>query len=465
VLLTGYRAAAPGHRLRSTALALLAFPLYAIGAVVTGRPELSYGVPTLAVAAFLAGQVASELRAASERREAQARAEAELRLLTEERLRIARELQDVISHGIATIGVQAGVAAHVINEHPELLDKVASAVATVNGRVQDILNLLTDQGFVLEDVGPENYQTDVPVSPEVEEKVRSIFDLLRSVGPETVKGLPPVADVFATGEGGRSDLSGCVGTAERHPQRTSGWGVERPQRCDQLDACDNNTQGFGCSLRFSAGTGRHRQSSCRDPAGIVGESPRIGRPDLRHLAGLSGSLGREERGFSNSPVWISADAVLTARGVRPKRYETEGKRWAHGHRTEDRIAVGQALAQLDAAPAAWRERLAAIPAHRHPADWLWQRWLGKTLPLPRRGLLERDWQKALVVLLTLLAGIAVLWQVLSPILHTLILFALAAVLAFAPSGLVDMLTHHRWQPAGRYCGGLSRGVLAGAIKG
>jgi predicted PurR-regulated permease PerM len=67
----------------------------------------------------------------------------------------------------------------------------------------------------------------------------------------------------------------------------------------------------------------------------------------------------------------------------------------------------------------------------------------ETLPLPRRGLLDRDWQKALVVLLTLLAGIAVLWvlwQVVSPILHTLILFALAAVLAFALSGPVDVLT-------------------------
>ncbi|HEY0584078.1 MAG TPA: AI-2E family transporter [Chloroflexota bacterium] len=63
--------------------------------------------------------------------------------------------------------------------------------------------------------------------------------------------------------------------------------------------------------------------------------------------------------------------------------------------------------------------------------------------LPRRGLLDRDWQKALVVLLTLLAGVAVLWvvwQVLSPILHTLVLFALAAVLAFALSGPVAMLT-------------------------
>jgi predicted PurR-regulated permease PerM len=65
------------------------------------------------------------------------------------------------------------------------------------------------------------------------------------------------------------------------------------------------------------------------------------------------------------------------------------------------------------------------------------------VPLPRRGLLDRDWQKALVVLLRLLASLAVLWvvwQIVSPILHTLVLFPLAAVLAFALSGPVDMLT-------------------------
>lgn len=66
-----------------------------------------------------------------------------------------------------------------------------------------------------------------------------------------------------------------------------------------------------------------------------------------------------------------------------------------------------------------------------------------SVPLPRKGLMERDWQKALIVLLTLLAGVAVLWviwQIVSPILHTLVLFALAAVLAFALSGPVDMLS-------------------------
>ena len=66
-----------------------------------------------------------------------------------------------------------------------------------------------------------------------------------------------------------------------------------------------------------------------------------------------------------------------------------------------------------------------------------------SLALPRRGLLDHDWQKVLVVLLTVLAGLAltwVLWQVLSPISRTLILFGLAAVLAFALSGPVTMVS-------------------------
>ena len=65
-----------------------------------------------------------------------------------------------------------------------------------------------------------------------------------------------------------------------------------------------------------------------------------------------------------------------------------------------------------------------------------------TPPLPRRGLLDRNWQNALVLLLTVLSGLAllwVLWQMVSPIAHTLILFGLAAVLAFALSGPVNLM--------------------------
>ena len=41
------------------------------------------------------------------------------RRLDEERLRIARELHDVVAHTMATINVQAGVAAHVLPTRPE----------------------------------------------------------------------------------------------------------------------------------------------------------------------------------------------------------------------------------------------------------------------------------------------------------------------------------------------------------
>src|SRR5262249_9480220 len=119
LLLTAYAAAAPGRWRRSAALALLSCPLFVLGGLARGRVELGFAVPVLACAAFAAGEVASELRAASERQSRQARREADLLLVAEERLRIARELHDVVSHTIATIGIQAGVAAHVLDREPE----------------------------------------------------------------------------------------------------------------------------------------------------------------------------------------------------------------------------------------------------------------------------------------------------------------------------------------------------------
>jgi signal transduction histidine kinase len=132
VLVTAYLAAAPGRRRRTAALALLAIPIYGLGAIVQGRPEGLYAMTVLTIPAFLAGQVVGELRAGSLRREAQAREVQQQRMLTEERLRIARELHDVISHSIATIGIQAGVAAHVLDEHPEQAREALLAIKEVS---------------------------------------------------------------------------------------------------------------------------------------------------------------------------------------------------------------------------------------------------------------------------------------------------------------------------------------------
>jgi signal transduction histidine kinase len=53
------------------------------------------------------------------------REEEATRRVTEERMRIARDLHDLLAHSITLIGVQASVVAHVLTEDPDLLDRNA----------------------------------------------------------------------------------------------------------------------------------------------------------------------------------------------------------------------------------------------------------------------------------------------------------------------------------------------------
>ena len=68
------------------------------------------------------------------------------RRLDEERLRIARELHDVVAHTMATINVQAGVAAHVLPTHPEAVAESLQAIKTASKEglkeLRAILNVL-----------------------------------------------------------------------------------------------------------------------------------------------------------------------------------------------------------------------------------------------------------------------------------------------------------------------------------
>jgi signal transduction histidine kinase len=68
------------------------------------------------------------------------------RRLDEERLRIARELHDVVAHTMATINVQAGVAAHVLPTRPEAAAESLQAIKTASKEglreLRAILNVL-----------------------------------------------------------------------------------------------------------------------------------------------------------------------------------------------------------------------------------------------------------------------------------------------------------------------------------
>ena len=95
-------------------------------------------MPGLTAAATLGGIAVASRRAYVASIEARADADARRRI-DEERLRIARELHDVVAHTMATINVQAGAAAHVLRDRP---DAAAEALATIKSVSKDGLREL-----------------------------------------------------------------------------------------------------------------------------------------------------------------------------------------------------------------------------------------------------------------------------------------------------------------------------------
>jgi len=95
-------------------------------------------IPGLIAAALFAGLAASNRRAYIASIRARAEDDARRRV-DEERLRIARELHDVVAHTMATINVQAGVAAHVLADRPEA---AAEALRVIKGASKEGLREL-----------------------------------------------------------------------------------------------------------------------------------------------------------------------------------------------------------------------------------------------------------------------------------------------------------------------------------
>ncbi|MFE0512653.1 sensor histidine kinase [Streptomyces sp. NPDC058964] len=82
--------------------------------------------------------VVDAIRERAERAE-RTREEEARRRVAEERLRIARDLHDVVAHHIALVNVQAGVAAHVMDKRP---DQAKEALAHVREASRSALNEL-----------------------------------------------------------------------------------------------------------------------------------------------------------------------------------------------------------------------------------------------------------------------------------------------------------------------------------
>ncbi|MGQ4487040.1 sensor histidine kinase [Streptomyces sp. 372A] len=111
------------------------------------------------------------IRERAERAE-RTREEEARRRVAEERLRIARDLHDVVAHHIALVNVQAGVAAHVMDKRP---DQAKQALAHVREASRSALNeLRATVGLLRQSGDPEAPTEPAPGLAVLDQLVESV---------------------------------------------------------------------------------------------------------------------------------------------------------------------------------------------------------------------------------------------------------------------------------------------------
>ena len=131
LVVVAYEVGSPGPPTRLLAFVLATLVTFSLlTATVAVEPgEWAWAdLAAVILAALAAGRIAAVLTARAAVREATAREEEARRRLAYERLRMARDLHDVVSHSISMINVQAGVAVHVMDERP---DQARAALVTI----------------------------------------------------------------------------------------------------------------------------------------------------------------------------------------------------------------------------------------------------------------------------------------------------------------------------------------------
>jgi signal transduction histidine kinase len=190
-----------GHRSAGYPLAAVAFAAVVLVHVLR-YPSL--GFPLAGASAWLAW-VAAYLTAVElwrtrrDRRE-QARAtvaEAERRRGSEERLRIARDLHDVLGHHVSLINVQAGVALYLMDDDPE---QARSALVAIKQSSRDLLREMRSTLGVLRGVDeqpPHHPVAGLAGLDDLVDATRNAGLPVRVEVSGTPRELPPSADAAA----------------------------------------------------------------------------------------------------------------------------------------------------------------------------------------------------------------------------------------------------------------------------
>ena len=193
--------AVAGHRVFAWTMLAVGYVSFLLAGAVFGNEPGPGWVPALALAAWLIvlAAVGEGIRVRRARAEeaARSREDEARRRASEERLRIARELHDVLAHNISRINVQAGVALHLMEEQPEQARSALTAIKAASkealGELRSVLDVLRQS-----DEGP-------PRSPTagLEDLDRLVSGAaaagidVRVIREGTARSLPPSVDLAA----------------------------------------------------------------------------------------------------------------------------------------------------------------------------------------------------------------------------------------------------------------------------
>ncbi|MEV0645005.1 sensor histidine kinase [Phytomonospora sp. NPDC050363] len=174
-ILVMYMVALAENRLRSllalvATIAMAALALFStIGYDHTTEADVVGLLSFLAIAltaAWVVGHVARRMRLA-EMRNTEERTE---KAIVDERLRIAREMHDVVAHSLSVIAVKAGIANHVAVEHPEAAREALQVIETISRgsltEMRRVLGVLRSEGDDEIVLAPAPGLADVPALAE-----------------------------------------------------------------------------------------------------------------------------------------------------------------------------------------------------------------------------------------------------------------------------------------------------------
>ncbi|RNL80654.1 sensor histidine kinase [Halostreptopolyspora alba] len=177
-----YTAVARGYRWQGWLLGLTQFLIVHIWeAVAAGAPRLEYAAGMFAwmLVVLVAGEVArkrveynAEQRA--RREEAEHAREEELRRRgADERVRLAREVHDVIAHNISLINVQAGTALYLMDSEPERAREALSTIKTASKETLQELRSTLGTLRSADERAPRSPTPGVDRIPELVERTRA----------------------------------------------------------------------------------------------------------------------------------------------------------------------------------------------------------------------------------------------------------------------------------------------------